>query len=171
MRGRFRPFVYGLALRHGLAGYVLNDASGVTIGAEGSAEQLAAFALELRELAPPLAASIISAAGTARIRIPTSMANFMASFELKRASSRAPPRSPSRRIRGMCEACARDVANPADRHHRYPFTNCTHCGPRYTIIRRLPTTDPTPPWPTLPCARAALRPMKTRWTDATTPSR
>ena len=38
----------------------------------------------------------------------------------------------------MCEACARDVANPNDRHHHYPFTNCTHCGPRYTIIRRLP---------------------------------
>ncbi|MGY2437929.1 acylphosphatase, partial [Escherichia coli] len=50
----FRPFVYGLALRHALTGYVLNDASGVTIGAEGSPEQLAAFARELRELAPPL---------------------------------------------------------------------------------------------------------------------
>ncbi len=50
----FRPFVYGLALRHGLIGYVLNDANGVTIGAEGSPEQLASFARELRELAPPL---------------------------------------------------------------------------------------------------------------------
>ena len=50
----FRPFVYGLALRHGLTVYVLNDANGVTIGAEGSPEQLAAFARELRELAPPL---------------------------------------------------------------------------------------------------------------------
>ncbi|WP_257978617.1 acylphosphatase, partial [Aeromonas salmonicida] len=50
----FRPFVYGLALRHGLAGYVLNDANGVTIGAEGSPERLASFARELRELAPPL---------------------------------------------------------------------------------------------------------------------
>lgn len=42
----------------------------------------------------------------------------------------------------MCEACANDVANPKDCHHHYPFTNCTHCGPRYTIIRSLPYNRP-----------------------------
>ncbi len=102
----FRPFVYGLALRHGLAGYVLNDANGVTIGAEGSPSSSPALPANCGNWRRRLAASIISASGSCPLlMIPTSMANFMASFELKQASSRARPRSPSRRIRG----CARHV--------------------------------------------------------------
>ncbi|MGK8177029.1 carbamoyltransferase HypF [Aeromonas dhakensis] len=135
----FRPFVYGLALRHGLAGYVLNDANGVTIGAEGSPEQLAAFARELRELAPPL--SRIDHFSERELPQEDNP-DYDGAFHIKASQQQSAATVAISPDQGMCEACATDVANPADRHHHYPFTNCTHCGPRYTIIRRLPYDRP-----------------------------
>lgn len=139
----FRPFVYGLALRHGLAGYVLNDANGVTIGAEGSPEQLAAFARELRELAPPLSRiDHFSERELPRADNPDYDDQFHGQFRIKASQQQNAATVAISPDQGMCEACATDVANPKDRHHHYPFTNCTHCGPRYTIIRRLPYDRP-----------------------------
>lgn len=135
----FRPFVYGLALRHGLTGYVLNDANGVTIGAEGSPEQLAAFARELRELAPPL--SRIDHFSE-RVQPQNDDPDYDGQFHIKASQQQSAATVAISPDQGMCKACANDVANPADRHHHYPFTNCTHCGPRYTIIRRLPYDRP-----------------------------
>ncbi|HEH9432926.1 TPA: carbamoyltransferase HypF [Aeromonas sobria] len=135
----FRPFVYGLALRHGLTGYVLNDANGVTIGAEGSPEQLATFARELRELAPPL--SRIDHFSERELPQDPDL-DYNGAFHIKASQQQSAATVAISPDQGMCEACATDVANPADRHHRYPFTNCTHCGPRYTIIRRLPYDRP-----------------------------
>ncbi|HEH9404210.1 TPA: carbamoyltransferase HypF [Aeromonas bestiarum] len=135
----FRPFVYGLALRHGLIGYVLNDANGVTIGAEGSPERLAAFARELRELAPPLSRiDHFSERELLREDNP----DYDSQFHIKASQQQSAATVAISPDQGMCEACATDVANPVDRHHHYPFTNCTHCGPRYTIIRRLPYDRP-----------------------------
>ncbi|POG22303.1 carbamoyltransferase HypF [Aeromonas bestiarum] len=135
----FRPFVYGLALRHALTGYVLNDANGVTIGAEGSPEQLAAFARELRELAPPLSRiDHFSERELPRVDNP----DYDGAFHIKASQQQSAATVAISPDQGMCEACATDVANPVDRHHHYPFTNCTHCGPRYTIIRRLPYDRP-----------------------------
>ncbi|MFM4848620.1 carbamoyltransferase HypF [Aeromonas rivipollensis] len=139
----FRPFVYGLALRHGLAGYVLNDANGVTIGAEGSPEQLASFARELRELAPPLSRiDRFSERALPLCHDPDYDGAFHGQFRIKASQQQSAATVAISPDQGMCEACARDVANPSDRHHHYPFTNCTHCGPRYTIIRRLPYDRP-----------------------------
>ncbi|WP_265436415.1 carbamoyltransferase HypF [Aeromonas media] len=139
----FRPFVYGLALRHGLAGYVLNDASGVTIGAEGSPEQLAAFARELRESAPPLSRiDQFSERELPRDADSEHNPDYDGAFHIKASQQQSAATVAISPDQGMCEACARDVANPKDRHHHYPFTNCTHCGPRYTIIRRLPYDRP-----------------------------
>ena len=139
----FRPFVYGLALGHGLAGYVLNDASGVTIGAEGSPEQLASFARELRELAPPLSRiDHFSERELPLAHDPDFDGQFHGQFRIKASQQQSAATVAISPDQGMCEACARDVANPRDRHHHYPFTNCTHCGPRYTIIRRLPYDRP-----------------------------
>ncbi|NEX89214.1 carbamoyltransferase HypF [Aeromonas rivipollensis] len=139
----FRPFVYGLALRHGLAGYVLNDANGVTISAEGSPEQLATFARELRELAPPLSRiDRFSERALPLCHDPDYDGAFHGQFRIKASQQQSAATVAISPDQGMCEACARDVANPADRHHYYPFTNCTHCGPRYTIIRRLPYDRP-----------------------------
>lgn len=135
----FRPFVYGLALRHGLTGYVLNDANGVTIGAEGSHEQLAAFARELRELAPPL--SRIDHFSERKLPQEDNP-DYDGTFHIKASQQQSAATVAISPDQGMCEGCATDVANPADRHHHYPFTNCTHCGPRYTIIRRLPYDRP-----------------------------
>ncbi|WP_413165133.1 carbamoyltransferase HypF [Aeromonas salmonicida] len=135
----FRPFVYGLALRHGLTGYVLNDANGVTIGAEGSPEQLASFARELQELAPPL--SRIDHFSE-RVLPQKDDPDYDGQFHIKASQQQSAATVAISPDQGMCEACATDVANPKDRHHRYPFTNCTHCGPRYTIIRRLPYDRP-----------------------------
>ncbi|HHQ4507851.1 carbamoyltransferase HypF [Aeromonas hydrophila] len=135
----FRPFVYGLALRHSLAGYVLNDANGVTIGAEGSPEQLASFARQLRELAPPLS-RIDHFSERELPQNPNP--DYNGAFHIKASQQQSAATVAISPDQGMCEACANDVANPADRHHRYPFTNCTHCGPRYTIIRRLPYDRP-----------------------------
>lgn len=135
----FRPFVYGLALRHRLTGYVLNDASGVTIGAQGSPEQLASFARELRELAPPL--SRIDHFGERELPLDHDP-DFDGTFHIRASQQQSAATVAISPDQGMCEACARDIANPADRHHNYPFTNCTHCGPRYSIIRRLPYDRP-----------------------------
>ncbi|WP_429182847.1 carbamoyltransferase HypF [Aeromonas rivipollensis] len=139
----FRPFVYGLALRHGLTGYVLNDANGVTIGAEGSPEPLAAFARELRELAPPLSRiDHFSERALPLCHDPDYDGAFHGQFRIKASQQQSAATVAISPDQGMCEACATDVANPADRHHHYPFTNCTHCGPRYTLIRRLPYDRP-----------------------------
>ncbi|CAM3810726.1 carbamoyltransferase HypF [Aeromonas bestiarum] len=139
----FRPFVYGLALRHGLAGYVLNDANGVTIGAEGLPERLAAFARELRELAPPLSRiDHFSERELPRDADPDYDDQFHGQFRIKASQQQSAATVAISPDQGMCEACATDVANPSDRHHHYPFTNCTHCGPRYSIIRRLPYDRP-----------------------------
>ncbi len=139
----FRPFVYGLALRHGLTGYVLNDANGVTIGAEGSPEQLATFARELRELAPPLSRiDRFSERALPLCHDPDYDGAFHGQFRIKASQQQSAATVAISPDQGMCEACATDVANPKDRHHHYPFTNCTHCGPRYSIIRRLPYDRP-----------------------------
>ncbi|EKP0261375.1 carbamoyltransferase HypF [Aeromonas sobria] len=135
----FRPFVYGLALRHGITGYVLNDANGVTISAEGSPEQLTSFARELRELAPPL--SRIDHFSERELPQDPDL-DYDGAFHIKASQQQSAATVAISPDQGMCEACATDVANPADRHHHYPFTNCTHCGPRYTIIRRLPYDRP-----------------------------
>jgi hydrogenase maturation protein HypF len=135
----FRPFVYGLALSHRLTGYVLNDANGVTIGVQGGCEQLDAFARELKTLAPPL--SRIDSFGTRELPLDDDP-DFDGTFHIRASQQQSAATVAISPDQGMCEACARDIANPADRHHRYPFTNCTHCGPRYSIIRRLPYDRP-----------------------------
>ena len=165
----FRPFVYGLALAYELRGYVLNDANGVTIGAEGSQEQLAAFALALKEQAPPL--SRIDSFSQRELSL-TNDPDFDGQFHIKASQQQSAATVAISPDQGMCEACARDIANPADHHHRYPFTNCTHCGPRYSIIRRLPYDRPHTAMASFAmCPRAAPAPMRIPWTGATTPSR
>ncbi|MGL5661829.1 MAG: carbamoyltransferase HypF [Aeromonas sp.] len=139
----FRPFVYGLALRHGLSGYVLNDANGVTIGAQGAPEPLAAFARALQELAPPL--SRIDHFSERVLTLDPDLdpdPDYDGAFHIKASQQQSAATVAISPDQGMCEACAHDVATPHDRHFRYPFTNCTHCGPRYTIIGRLPYDRP-----------------------------
>ena len=127
----FRPFVYALARRLDLAGLVRNDADGVRIEAEGAPECLERFVRALEEDAPPLAAveSVdwrpLAALGDRGFRIE----------ESREGDRRRALVSPDV---ATCDDCLAELFDPADRRHRYPFTNCTNCGPRFTITRQVP---------------------------------
>jgi hydrogenase maturation protein HypF len=128
----FRPFVYRLAREHRLGGYVLNDGDGVLIEAEG--DELDRFAIALEESAPPLArvesvtAEALTPIGETEFRILDSVASGR--------SALIPPDI------ATCDDCLRELFDPADRRYRYPFVNCTQCGPRFTIVRAVPYDRP-----------------------------
>ncbi len=127
----FRPFVYALARRHGLSGLVRNDAAGVLIEAEGAPEDLDRFLRGIEGEAPPLAAveSIfwrpLAALGDREFTIEESRAGD------RRQALVSPDVA-------TCDYCLAELLDPADRRYRYPFTNCTNCGPRFTITRSVP---------------------------------
>ena len=131
----FRPFVYRLALEEGLAGFIGNDTDGVTIEIEGPAGQVDAFLGRLRAETPPLAridsvaVRDLAATGEAGFRI-------VASEVLGRVSTGIPADA------ATCPDCLRELLDAADRRYRYPFLNCTNCGPRFTITRRIPYDRP-----------------------------
>jgi hydrogenase maturation protein HypF len=130
----FRPFVYGLAVRHGLGGFVLNDGSGVVVEAEGDARMLDRFAAELASDAPPLAR--VDSVTQERIGARGEHAFAIAPSETTAATALIPPDVT------VCDDCLRELFDPADRRYRYPFLNCTQCGPRFTIVRAVPYDRP-----------------------------
>jgi hydrogenase maturation protein HypF len=130
----FRPFVYTLALRHGLGGFVLNDGAGVLIEAEGAPRALDAFIAEIAGEAPALA-DVHSVTAEA---VPVRGAREFA-IARSEASGRSAPIPPDV---ATCDDCLRELFDPADRRHRYPFINCTQCGPRFTIVRAVPYDRP-----------------------------
>jgi hydrogenase maturation protein HypF len=121
----FRPFVFGLAARHRLAGFVCNEGGHVEIEVEGEPAALDRFLADLEQRAPPLAAIEHLAweprppLGESDFRIEASAAGDPASVFV----------SPDV---ATCPDCLFDLFDPADRRYRYPFTNCTNCGPRLT---------------------------------------
>jgi len=127
----FRPFVYGLAMKNGLAGFVLNDTAGVTIELEGEPLALENFLTHLREEPPPLARIenvdywVVPLKGESAF-------NIVGSREEEQRSVLIAPDTP------ICDDCLAELFDPADRRYRYPFINCTNCGPRFTIIRDVP---------------------------------
>jgi len=131
----FRPFVYRVAREIGIAGRVRNDAAGVTIEAFGSPAALDAFVARLRADRP--AAAVVASLTVAPIP-----AEVVAGFEIVASAP-----SPERRTSippdlATCGACLAEIRDPADRRHRYPFTNCTSCGPRFTIALGAPYDRP-----------------------------
>ena len=127
----FRPFVYRLALEMGLQGWVLNDAQGVLIEAQGSAEVLAEFERRVQADAPPLA-RVEHLKSTVQRALPCD-----AGFQIL-ASRGGPVTTAIPPDTATCADCLAELFNPADRRHRYAFINCTQCGPRYTLTRHLP---------------------------------
>ena len=127
----FRPWVYRLATEEGLAGHVRNDATGVTIEAFGSLDALDAFTRRLETSLPP--AAMIRELHSRAIP-PASIASFSIVQSEERLERRVsiPPDLPT------CAACASEILDRANRRFRYPFTNCTNCGPRFTIARDVP---------------------------------
>jgi len=132
----FRPFIFNLAKQSGINGFVLNTSSGVTIEAEGEAGVLQSFVTSIRMKAPPLA-TIES------VSIEDAPIAGSKGFEIRESRS-APGAfvlvSPDT---STCDDCWHDVMDPEDRRYGYPFTNCTNCGPRYTIIRDIPYDRPS----------------------------
>lgn len=131
----FRPFVYNLATRYGLNGWVRNSAAGVEIEVSGDAEALEAFVTALKTNPPPLARIDSFEASS----IPPNHATAFTIIESQDESREFLPVSPDVAI---CAECRRELFDPRDRRYRYPFINCTNCGPRFTIIRAIPYDRP-----------------------------
>jgi hydrogenase maturation protein HypF len=127
----FRPFVYRLAQQHAIAGWVLNDASGVEVHAEGRDRDVAAFADGLRRNPPP-------AAAIADFRLQVISPEGFSDFRIRESRRDVAPTARISPDLAVCADCLQELRDPTDRRHRYPFINCTNCGPRYSIIRRLP---------------------------------
>lgn len=131
----FRPFVYREAVRLGLTGWVRNGPSGVEILASGPDTALDVFLTALRDLAPSAAridAILCESAAppdTTGFRIETSDRDGIATTSILPDLA-------------TCPDCQSELRDPSNRRHRYPFINCTHCGPRYSILHRLPYDRP-----------------------------
>ena len=131
----FRPFVHRLARQYGLGGFVGNDVHGVFAEAEGEPHAVEAFVNALKSQAPPLAVvddvetREIPAGGEESFRIVESPDGGAADTLISADSA-------------TCDDCLRELRDPADRRYRYPFVNCTHCGPRFTIVRGVPYDRP-----------------------------
>ncbi len=131
----FRPFVYRLAHAHGITGWVRNVNGAVEIHAEGESAQLQHFSQALLAEAPPLSApgpltsAACPAGGHATFAILDSTADREADIHLPADGF-------------VCADCLAELDDPANRRHRYPFINCTQCGPRYTLITALPYDRP-----------------------------
>jgi hydrogenase maturation protein HypF len=131
----FRPYVYGLAGSLGLAGFVLNDSHGVLIEVEGAAAEVDEFLARLADEAPPLARldGVLS-----QRREPQGQAGFVIRPSPQGSTADTPVAPDS----ATCQDCLRELLDPADRRYRYPFINCTNCGPRFTIVHGVPYDRP-----------------------------
>ncbi len=156
----FRPFVHRLAREHELSGWVRNDERGVLLEAEGEAAALERFLAQLADRPPPLAA-------VERVRAESLRATGESGFRILQSARAHDPAAPEAAAlepgapelaaleRGAlepgaliapdvapCGDCLAELMDPLDRRHRYPFINCTNCGPRFTIIRGVPYDRP-----------------------------
>ncbi len=127
----FRPWVYRVAVQAGVRGRVRNDASGVTIDAFGNEQALDAFEQALHQ-SPPPAARI---AEFDAVAIP---AEPVTSFVIEHSEAADTRRVSIPPDLAICDDCVADILDPANRRYRYPFTNCTNCGPRFTIATDVP---------------------------------
>ena len=126
----FRPHAWRLAHEFGLSGWVRNDPAGLIVEVEGAPDSIASFARRLVDDCPPNA-RVDHCAQTATL--PAGGTGFQIQpSSAGRAATHIPPDL------ATCPDCLRELLDPRDRRHRYPFINCTHCGPRYSIIEALP---------------------------------
>ncbi len=145
----FRPFVYSLAARLGLGGHVINDYRGVVIEVEGSAGAVREFVARLPREAPVLAA-------IDRIAVTDVETRGEREFRIADSRSAGLRRTLIAPDIATCADCLREIFDPANRRYRYPFTNCTNCGPRFTIIRDIPYDRPSTTMAGFPmCAQCA----------------
>ncbi len=131
----FRPFVYRLATELRLGGWVMNTPQGVVVEAEGCENRLREFVLRIGAERPPLA--FVQSLEYAYLD-PTGHE----SFAIRESAFDGTIQALMLPDIATCGACLEELADPSNRRYRYPFTNCTHCGPRYSIIESLPYDRP-----------------------------
>jgi hydrogenase maturation protein HypF len=156
----FRPWIYRLAHAEGIGGRVRNDAAGVVVEAFGPDAALDRFVQRI-EAAPPVAAEIRT------LQWRPIAAQESQSFEIDAATEAdgEPDRTTDMAIRRIsipadlatCDACAQEISDETDRRYRYPFTNCTNCGPRFTIARGVPYDRPATTMADFPMCDACRR--------------
>ncbi len=128
----FRPHVYRLARTCGLNGWVSNSAAGVEIEVEGPRVAINTFRHRLENELPPLASLSRVHESTAR------ELHGYSSFEIHDSESSGPATARMLPDIATCDECLAEILDPDNRRYRYPFTNCTHCGPRFSILKALP---------------------------------
>jgi hydrogenase maturation protein HypF len=131
----FRPFVFRLATELGLKGWVINDSSGVEIEVEGEEHVLQTFLIRLNAEKPPLA------------HIYSQEVEYLEdkgyeNFEIRESKEKGKKEVLVLPDIATCDECLKELFNPQDRRYMYPFINCTNCGPRFTIIEKLPYDRP-----------------------------
>jgi hydrogenase maturation protein HypF len=127
----FRPFVYKLAKWLDLRGWVRNDVDGVHIEAGGTKEQLELFQYLLKDSAPN--ESRITSICSREIE-----ARDFEKFQIRQSSTTGKPNLLITPDLGLCKQCRNEIHDPQNLRYHYPFTTCTHCGPRYSILESLP---------------------------------
>jgi len=127
----FRPFVFRLAQERGLKGYILNNTTGVQIEIEGDKERLDDFLTALAREKPDLS-KIYSLQSTCL------KDSGFSDFEIRESQEDGEKRALILPDIATCDDCLNDITTPKNRRFLYPFTNCTNCGPRFTIIQSLP---------------------------------
>lgn len=131
----FRPFIYNLAHNHNLAGWVRNSSSGVDIEVTGEAPALDAFVMEIHASAPPLA-QIDS------VKVHDIEPHGFDGFKIIHSQDNPEDFIPISPDMAVCDDCRNELFDPHDRRFRYPFINCTNCGPRFSIIKEIPYDRP-----------------------------
>ena len=134
----YRPFVHRTATRLGLCGWVRNDAGGVLVRAAGAPGRIADLVAALTREAPP--AAIV--AGVERLPLPAGAPAAGDAFAIVASASDGRVATAVPADLALCPDCRRELLDPADRRHGYPFINCTQCGPRYSLIEQLPYDRP-----------------------------
>jgi hydrogenase maturation protein HypF len=127
----FRPFIYRKATALGLAGWVMNSTEGVIIEVEGPSERISALITSIEEMPP------VNAVIWRLITEPLSL-HGERSFTVRASAKKGERTVLALPDLATCDECLRELFDPTDRRYRYPFTNCTSCGPRYSIIESLP---------------------------------
>ncbi len=127
----FRPFIYRLALEHQIKGYVLNDTEGVTIEIEGDEQRLKSFLEKLKNEFPPLA--VIQ-----EIKVEEKPLKGFKNFIIKKSRTTSRKTTFIPPDTNLCKDCLKELFDPSDRRYFYPFIVCTHCGPRFSIVKDIP---------------------------------
>ena len=156
----FRPWVYRVARDSAVTGRVRNDSAGVTIEAFGPAAALDAFVDRLAHDAARPPAAVVERL----VEEPIAFENADA-FSIVPSASTGEQHVSIPPDLATCPDCLAEISDPADRRYRYPFTNCTACGPRFTIVRFAPYDRPATTMAAFRCVRHAGA-STTRWTSA-----